>query len=61
MALSILALFWTLLANLEILSGEISREAGISADIDETLSLAKQRELTKEIEKCVVGLYWQQH
>ncbi|MEE2900766.1 MAG: permease-like cell division protein FtsX [Myxococcota bacterium] len=51
MALSILALFWTLLANLEILSGEISREAGISADIDETLSLAKQRELTKEIEK----------
>ena len=51
MALSILALFWTLLANLEILSGEITREAGISADIDETLSLAKQRELTKEIEK----------
>jgi len=51
MALSILALFWTLLANLEILSVEISREAGISADVDETLSYAKQRELTQEIGK----------
>ena len=50
MALSILALFWTLLANLELLSGQISREAGISADVNDDLSLEKQRALTEEIE-----------
>lgn len=51
MALSILALFWTFLTNLEILSGQISQEAGISADINDKLGLAQQKELTKKIER----------